>query len=192
MNRRAAGINRFGLTLLGLLLLAGGGLALARSLGAFGDGPARDPLLTDRLRALPGDNGWLWPAVAAGAVVLALLGLAWLLAQGRSERLADLSLERNRAEGDTRVSSDAVTSAIEHEIDSFPGVERTRARLLGTREHPRLVLNVAYGARADLGALRRFVANSAVARLREALDRDSLPTVVRLRMVDSEGRRTLA
>ncbi|REE98663.1 alkaline shock response membrane anchor protein AmaP [Thermomonospora umbrina] len=192
MNRRAAGLNRFGLTLLGALLLAGGALVLARALGAWGAGPSRERLLTDGLRGFPDDNAWLWPTVAAVAVVAALLGLAWLLAQGRSERVQGLSLEDDRSEGSTRISSSALTAAIEQEVDDFPGVEKSRARLLGTREHPRLVLTVSYGARADLAALRRYVANSAVARLRSALDRESLPTVVRLRLVDSEGPRSLA
>jgi hypothetical protein len=192
MDRSGAGLNRLGLTVIGLLLLAGGGLALARSLGAWGTGPANAPLLSDGLRRFPADHAWFWPAVAAGAVVVALLGLAWLLAQGRSERLAGLSLETDRSGGLTEVSASALTSAVEQEVESFPGVQRSRARLLGTRQHPRLVMTVTYAAGADLAALRRHVGGFALPGLRTALDRESLPAVVKLRLVDAPEHRTPA
>jgi hypothetical protein len=192
MDRSGAGLNRLGLAIVGLLLLAGGGFALARSLGVWGKGPASGPLLSRGLRGFPADHAWFWPAVAAGAVIVALLGLAWLFAQGRSERLSGLSLEDERSGGLTQVSASALTSAFEQEVEAFPGVQRARARLLGTREHPRLVLTVAYAAGADLTALRRHVGDFALPGLRAALDRESLPTVVKLRLVDVPEHRALA
>lgn len=192
MDRRAARINRTGLTLVGLLLLAGGGAALARALGTWGSGSAADPLLADSLRRYPDGQSWFWPAVAAGAVVVTLLGLAWLFAQGRTEKLPGLSLEPDRSEGSTRVASRAVTEAIEADVNALPGVRKARARLLGSQRHPRLMLTMTYGTRADLAALRGHIADEAVTRLRTALEVDSLPTVVRLRLVSGEERRSLA
>ncbi|MBA9007627.1 alkaline shock response membrane anchor protein AmaP [Thermomonospora cellulosilytica] len=189
MNRSAAGLNRIGLTIVGLLLLAGGGAALARALGVWGQGAAREPLLTDGLRTLPDTYGWFWYAVAVGAVLVTLLALAWLLAQSRSEKLGGLSLD-DRSGGSTKVSAAALTSAVEEDVAAHPGVEKARARLLGSRRHPRLVMTVAYGVRADPAELRGEVVPAAVARLRNALDRETLPTVVRLRLVDAPEHRT--
>ncbi|SEF89281.1 hypothetical protein SAMN04489712_102409 [Thermomonospora echinospora] len=187
MDRSGAGLNRFGLTLVGLLLLAGGGLALARSLGAWGTRAADRPLLSAGLRGFPDGHPWFWPAVAAGAVTVTLLGLTWLFAQGRSEKLTGLSLEQDGS-GVTKVSAAALTSAIEKEVEGLPGVEKTRARLLGSRKHPRLAMTVSYAAGADLQALRSHIAGFALVGLRTAVDRDSLPAVVKLRLVDSSDR----
>ncbi|GAA2581181.1 alkaline shock response membrane anchor protein AmaP [Actinomadura fulvescens] len=189
MDRRAAFINRFGLTVVGVLLTVGGAAVLARALGAWGSSSA--PVLTDTVRRYPQGQSWFWPTVAAVACALALIGVAWLLAQARSEKLPGLSLEADDSDGQTRVSSQAVTSALEDEIETLPGVYGARARLLGDKEHPRLMLNVAYGARANLDALRKGIEEKAVTHVRAALDLSSLPTVVRLRLVAGQHRRTV-
>ncbi|MGP4022218.1 alkaline shock response membrane anchor protein AmaP [Actinomadura sp. 3N407] len=191
MDRRPAHINRTGLTLLGAVLAAGGGAGLARGLGVFGDGRASAPVLTDQARSFADDNGWFWPAVAAAAVVLALLGLAWLLAQARTGRLPGLALEPDAEAGTTRLSAKAVTGALEAEVGEYPGVRKVRARLIGSSKRPELWLNVAYGQLADPAELRRRVQDEAVPRLRAALERDSVPTVVRLRLVPGEQSPTV-
>ncbi|MFC5745075.1 alkaline shock response membrane anchor protein AmaP [Actinomadura rugatobispora] len=188
MNRHASRPNHVGLALLGLVLLVAGILGLARGLGAFGRDAAADPLITDAMRRYAAGQGWFWPAVAAGGVVLALLGLAWLLAQARSERLPGLALEPDPSAGATRVSGQAVTATLEEEIAEYPDVQGVRAHLLGTSRRPRLNLSVAYGGRADLDALRRRIGEEAVPRLRVALERESLPAVVKLRPLSGGGR----
>ncbi|WP_433334041.1 alkaline shock response membrane anchor protein AmaP [Spirillospora sp. CA-294931] len=192
MDRHAARINRFGLTVTGLLLLAAGGAALALGLGAWGDRRRSEPVLADRTRDFAADNSWFWPAVAAAAVVVALFGLTWLLAQGRSERIRGLSLESDDREGATNLSGKALAEALEAEIEDFPGVRRAKARLLGTSQRPRLKINVSYGHSADLSALRRHIADNAMAHVRTALERDSVPTAVRLRLVAKDEERTVA
>lgn len=191
MDRRPARINRTGLTLLGAVLAAGGGAGLARGLGAFGDGRASSPVLTGEARRFAEDNGWFWPAVAAAAVVLALLGLAWLLAQARTGKLPGLALEPDAEAGTTRLSAKAIAGALEDEIGEYPGVRNVRARLIGSSKRPELRLNVAYGQLADPAELRRRVQDEAVPRLRTALERDSVPTVVRLRLVPGEQSPTV-
>ncbi|MFB4319730.1 alkaline shock response membrane anchor protein AmaP [Actinomadura sp. 21ATH] len=181
MDRHASRLNHVGLTLLGLVLLAAGAAGLARGLGAFGTRAAADPLITERMRSFAGDQGWFWPAVAATGVVLALLGLAWLLAQARSERLPGLALNPGGAGGSTRLSGKAVTAALEDEIGDYPGVQGVRARLLGSSARPRLRLHVAYRRGTDLAELRDRIDREGVTRLRAALERDTMPAAVRLR-----------
>lgn len=193
MDRRAARLNRLGLTVLGLVLLAAGGLALARSLGAFGEGAAGDPVLAPGVRDFAADQGWFWPVLGAAGVVLALLGLAWLLAQGRSERLHGLTMEAGGPdEGATRLPAKVVAAAVERDVNGLPGVDKATARLLGGRDHPRLLLNVAYSSHADLASLRRHLTEEVLPRVRTALEREKLPAMVRLRLTTSPRPRTLA
>ncbi|TDB88596.1 alkaline shock response membrane anchor protein AmaP [Actinomadura sp. 7K534] len=191
MDRRPAHLNRTGLILVGVVLAAAGGAGLARGLGVFGDGRASAPVLTAGVRRFAEDNAWFWPAVAAAAVVLALLGIAWLLAQGRTGRLPGLALEPDAGAGTTRLSAKAVSAALEAEIGEYPGVRKVRARLIGSSGRPELRLNIAYGEHADPAELRRRVQDEAVPRLRAALERDSVPTVVRLRLVSGEQTPTV-
>ena len=51
------------LFLLGLLLVAAGGLGLALSLGAFGDWRAAYPVLPEEVRTFPDEQPWFWWAV---------------------------------------------------------------------------------------------------------------------------------
>ncbi|MFI0479271.1 alkaline shock response membrane anchor protein AmaP [Actinomadura sp. 9N215] len=186
MDRRPAHLNRTGLTLLGAVMAVAGGAGFARGLGAFGDGRASSPVLTGEARRFADGHGWFWPAVAAAAVVLALLGLAWLVAQGRSGKLAGLAMEPDADAGATRLSAKAVTGALEDEIGEYPGVRKVRARLIGSSSRPELRLKVAYGRGADAADLRRRIEDEGVPRLCAALERDSVPTVVRLRLVPGE------
>lgn len=192
MDRHVAHINRTGLVLVGLVLMAAGGAALARGLGAFGNGRASDPVLSDGVRRYADDHGWFWPSVGAAAVVLALFGLAWLFAQGRSRRLRGFSMEPDAYAGATRLSAKAVTDAVESDIEEYPGVQSARARLTGTSEWPRMSLSVAYEGHADVADLRRRIGDEAVRRLCATLERDTVPTVVRLRLVSADDRATVA
>jgi hypothetical protein len=180
MDRRPAHVNRTGLILLGIVLTAAGGAGFARGLGAFGDARASAPVLGEA-RRFADDHGWFWPAVAAAAVVMALLGLAWLLMQIRSGRLRGLALEPDDEAGTTRVEAKAIAGALEAEIGEYPGVHKVRARLIGSSKRSELRLDIAYGQGADPAELRRRIQDVAIPRLCTALDRGSIPTVVRLR-----------
>ncbi|MFA1547602.1 alkaline shock response membrane anchor protein AmaP [Actinomadura chokoriensis] len=191
MDRPHARINRTGLLLLGVILAAAGGAGLARGVGAFGDGRASAPVLTGQARRFADDHAWFWPAVAAVAVVLALLGLAWMLTQLRSSRLQGLSLEPDDEPGETRVEAKAITDALEAEIGEYPGVRRARALLIGSSKGAGLRLSIAYGQDADPAELRRRIQDDAVPRLCAALERESIPTVVRLRLTSGERAATV-
>lgn len=191
MDRRHAHINRTGLLILGVVLAAAGGAGLARGFGAFGDARASGPVLTGEARRFADGHGWFWPAVAAVAVVLALLGLSWMLAQLRSSRLRGLSLEPDIQAGATRVEAKAITDALESEIGEYPGVRRVRALLIRSSQGAGLRLSIAYGQEADPAELRRRIQDEAVPRLCAALERESIPTVVRLRLTPREQPATV-
>ncbi|MEO3828276.1 alkaline shock response membrane anchor protein AmaP [Actinomadura sp. B10D3] len=180
MDRRPAHVNRTGLLLLGIVLAAAGGGGLARGLGAFGDARASAPVLGEA-RRFSNEHGWFWPAVAAAAVVMVLLGVAWLLQHVRSGRLRGLALEPDVEAGTTRVEARAIAGALEAEIGEYPGVHKVRAGLIGSSKRSELHLNIAYGQDADPAELRRRIQDEAIPRLCTALERGSIPTVVRLR-----------
>ncbi|MFF0521994.1 alkaline shock response membrane anchor protein AmaP [Actinomadura nitritigenes] len=191
MNRGPAHLNRTGLVLVGTLMVAVGGAGLARGAGVFGHGRATGPVFSGTVRRYAADHDWFWPAVAAVVIVLALLGLAWLFAQGRPGRLPGLAMEPNAAGGRTRLSGKAVTDALESEVGEYPGVRTVRARLIGSSRRPELRLNVAYGRRADPAELRSRIEEEGMPRLAAALGRESVPAVVRLRLVKGERADTL-
>ncbi|MGI5164595.1 alkaline shock response membrane anchor protein AmaP [Spirillospora sp. CA-253888] len=193
MDRRATKINRTGLVLVGLVLLGAGAFGVARGTNAWGRARAGEPVLAAETRRFASEQSWFWPVMAAAAVALALLGVAWLLAQGRSDKLPGISLDGDDAEGHTRVQGKAVTEALEAEIEDYPGVKSAHARLSGSPDRPKLRLNVAYDHRADLDSLRRNISDRAIDRLGTALGQDTLPAVVRLRLVQGpKQERTLA
>jgi hypothetical protein len=191
MNRGPAHLNRTGLILTGVIMFAVGGAGLARGAGAFGDDRATGRVFSGAVRRYAADNDWFWPAIAAAVIVLALLGLAWLLAQRRPGRLPGLALEPDAAGGRTRVSGKAVTDALESEVGEYLGVRSARARLIGSSRRPELRLNVAYGQRADPAELRRRIEEEGMPRLAGALGRESVPAVVRLRLVKGDRADTL-
>ncbi|MFC0037928.1 alkaline shock response membrane anchor protein AmaP [Actinomadura rayongensis] len=191
MDRQGARLNRFALALLGIVLLVLGGLGLALGSGVFGSGRSRAPVLSQGTRTFASGHGWFWWAVSAAAVVVGLLGLWWLLVQGRRDRVPELSMEPEPEQGTTRITAQAVTDALSDEIAAYPGVRGVGARIGGSSRRPRLFLTVAYARDADLAALRRRVTDEAIARLRTALEREKLPAVVRLRLVGGEEARTV-
>ena len=139
MSARVNAVNRTVLALLGLLLLAAAGLGLAHSFGAFGTGDR--PLLPQPVRDYARDQGWFWWAVAGGCLLLALVGLWWLLAQLRTDRVGRLDLTTDDRDGLTTVHAGAVTDAVEAEVEGLRGVAGASASLIERRGR-RLTLSV--------------------------------------------------
>lgn len=182
MGTPADRLNRVMLALLGLLLLAGGVVALVRSFGGFGDVYARDSMITRAEGRYVDRNGaWLWTVVAVAAGVIALLALRWLLAQLRSDRVSSLELESDDRLGTTTLQSSAVTSAVCEEIESYRGVSSAKARLLHSAEQPDLVLEVSLDERADIAATRSRIESEAITHARQALDKPGLSAQLTLK-----------
>lgn len=189
MNPRADRTNRSVLTLLGLVLLVAAGLGLAYSYGAFGTDRARRRVLTQSVRDFAQRNhGWFWPLVAVVAVSLALLALRWLAAQLGTDRIRELSLERDTRAGSTTLQAGAVTAAVTDEVESYRGVHRASARLIGHPADPNFVLTVTADERTDLGVLRTRIEHHAVPHTRQAVGRETLPVILRLHLTSGRGR----
>lgn len=173
--------NRAALTVLGLLLLAAGVVGLVLSLGGFGAERAASAVLPEPVRTFAAENPWFWWVAAALAVLVALLGLRWLLAQTRTDRIGGLDLTTDSDDGLTTVPAGAVADAVEAEAEAIRGVEGATAHL---REHggtTRLDLAVDLADHADLEQVRAGLEDDVVPHVRQALDRPDLPVVIELR-----------
>ena len=188
-SRRTGRGNRYGLFLIGLVLLLGGGLALARSLGAFnhpvpllGAASASSPLLSQPETDYVHGAAWFWPVLGVAAALLALICLRWLLTPLRTDRVGTLQLEPDRTHGGTRISGGVITAALEDEVAGFRGVHRVRARLTNDPAEPELHLTISTERRTDLRRLRTRIHDEAIPHLRDALELDRLPVQLTLRL----------
>jgi len=183
-------VNRFMLILLGLLCLAGGVVMLLLSYRVFGTSTARQTLLRPNVRFYVNRNhGWLWLAVAAGAVLFALLALRWLLAQLSLARVTALKVHADSSLGDTSVSTGGLAEAVEDEVEGYRGVDHASARFFGASSRPHLRLDVALSDTADPGAVRTRLESEALANVVQATGRDDLHSVVRLEVAAKQRRK---
>jgi len=176
--RRGARGNRWGLGLLGLLLAAGGGAAVAAGAGLLGPEAAGARIGAAPAGALP----WLPYAGAAVSVLVALVALRWLVVQARPEAVRHVLLEPEEGRGRTEAASGAVQSAVEEAVAGLPGVRRARARLIDSARDPRLRLDLTLDEDADVVRVWSRVRDEALRDLRTALEVDRVPAVVRMAM----------
>lgn len=188
--RHAPGVlNRTLLTLLGLLALAAGGLAVLRGTGVLGDASATllDRSALDDLLA----RDWTAYAGAGVAAVVGALALLWLLAQ-LPRRVGGGTLVLADESGTTRIAQSALDRAVEQEIAAYAGVRSASVTLLGDASRPTLRITVTADRRADLPALRDRIRREAVAQLAVALESDpAIPTQI-LFVTPRPARSTMA
>ncbi|WP_410809139.1 hypothetical protein [Micromonospora sp. 067-2] len=147
-------------TIIALLLVAGGGVALAVS---FGELPVGDPgavllgagLLNPWRLAAP------WSTLAA-AVVGVLLALAGLQLLNRAPRRPDRALRGilshpGRRPGRTRLAAEVLTRALERDLTGNAGVHRARVILSGTPPRPDVWIRVDMTADARAAGVREHV-----------------------------------
>jgi hypothetical protein len=178
MNTRVDALNRVVLTLIGLLLFAAGGLGLAAGAGAFGK--AKGQLLPGNVRDFARTTNWFWWVVGAGALIIAVLALRWLVDQLRTDRASRLDLTTDDRDGTTMVHSGALTDAVADETESLRGVTGASAQLRD-RRGKRLLLAVGLSDHADIGELRRSLEGQVVAHARQAIEDPTLPVDIELR-----------
>ena len=179
--------NRTVLALIGLVLLAAGVGGLLLSLNLIADGTGQWPVVPDSVVEFATSTSWLPWAAAAAAVVVALLGLWWLLAQFRVDWPGQLDLTGDRPDGTTTLAAGALTDAVEEDAASIRGVTGASANL---RSQPtrRLDLTVNLAAFADLGEVRRRLEQQTAARTRQVIDQPNLPIRIELRPTRRERR----
>ncbi len=183
MTRRTARVSRIGLVVIGLILMLGAGAVLARALNASAAdlGASHAPLLTHGQAQYPAKNSWVWPVVAAGSFLIAVLALWWMAAQTRIRAVHRLPLEPDRLHGTTTMRAGAVTDAVADELTSYPGIRAAGALLHGSAVTPGLKLGVTSENRADPDLVRGEIEDAALPHLRTALEIDKIPTVLTLR-----------
>ncbi|MFJ7213490.1 alkaline shock response membrane anchor protein AmaP [Amycolatopsis sp. NPDC098790] len=183
---RPARLNRVVLGLLGLVLLAAGGFAVATHFGRL--------RVVDPASALvPGTAGpptWVLYAAAAVAVLLGFLALRWILAQlARRPPTRTWRFDTDPARGRTELAADAAVAPFVAELREYPGVHQARATLTGHRENPALALVVSVDQDGDPVAVRERLAAEGLPRLRQALDLDELPVAIEFRFTTSTAPR---
>jgi len=188
MNHGPDRLNRAVLTLLAVLLVAAGAYGLARGYGAFGDDRASDPVLTDDVRSFVSRNaGWFWPVAAVVALLVAWLGLRWLVAQLSSTAVSRLDVPTT-GPGHTELLASAAAAAVTSDVEGYPGVRAARARLVADHPVPEVELTVEVAEDADVPAVRRRIEEHALARLRTALEVPDIRAGVHLRLAPRAAR----
>jgi hypothetical protein len=184
---RVNATNRTVLVLIGLVLLAVGVGGLLLSLDLTGGATGRLPVVPDLVAGFVIGTAWLPWAAAAAALVVALLGLWWLLAQFRVDWPTQLDLTGDRPDGTTTLAAGALTDAVEDDAASIRGVTGASASL---RSQPtrRLDLAIDVAAFADLGEVRRRLEQQTATRTRQVIDQPNLPIWIELRPTRRERR----
>lgn len=185
-----AQLDRFLLSLLGLLLTAAGVLALLVGFGVFGSRLQSRPVFDNVVSRFVGDNGgWLWPVIAVVGLLLGYLALRWLLGQLRPTGVGEVEVDSGATTGRTSLGGAAVTDAVRAQISGYHGVAGTSARLTGDEHEPVLHLRVQLDSRADPASVRQRIESSAIADVRQAMDRPTLPVRLDLVVTDKKAAR---
>ena len=188
MRRGPDRLNAAVLIVLALVLLGVGGYGLARGYGAFGDTQADDPVLSDDVRDFVSRNSdWFWPLAAVVSLLVAWLGLRWLLAQLSTTAVGHLPV-RADGPGQTELLGSGATSALARDIEEYPGVRSASARLVGDHPVPEVSVTVDVHDDADIAAIRRRIEEHALVRFRSALELTKLRSEVHLRLAERAGR----
>ncbi|MEV5649810.1 alkaline shock response membrane anchor protein AmaP [Nocardia sp. NPDC052254] len=178
---RPARLNRLLLAVIGLLVLLAGAYAIVAYMGELS-------WVDSDARLVPGTaepSPWVFVAVVAGAVLVALAVLRWLAAQfARLPGRVRWHIGTVGNSGETLLNSNIAAAPVVADIESYPEVRSAQASLSGQARTPELHLVVTAEPDADLTELRRRIDTDAVARLRQALQVDAIPVSLELRLVD--------
>jgi hypothetical protein len=184
---RPARLNRTLLALLGLLLLAAGGVAVAAHFGKLA-------ALAPDAALVPGTGNpptWALYVTAVAAIVLGLLVLRWLLAQlARRPKTHTWRFESDPDTGRTELAASTAVEPFVDEVTAYPGVRTAHATLAGAQDGPSLALVISTEQDGDLMEIRRRLDDEGLPRLRQALDLDDVPVSVEFRFSAKAGART--
>jgi hypothetical protein len=187
---RSAGGSRWGITLLGLVLLVAGVFTVLLTLGVFGANRPQRPLLDPVVIAVLGANPLVSRLVAiAFGLLLLVLGLVWAVKSLRPERKPDLVLDGGPGT-DIRVSATAAADAVADGAADLPGVARARARMVGSASAPAVRATVWVSDDADVADICRRLDAEVLVQVRDALGLAALPLAVRLELDSSSQNKS--
>ncbi|UOX84691.1 alkaline shock response membrane anchor protein AmaP [Amycolatopsis sp. FBCC-B4732] len=175
--------------LVGLLALLGGALALVVGFGVLGEYRGRRPLLDPMAVEWLGSHAT--PARIAAivlGVLLFVLGLRWALRSLRPEPRPDLDLDRTDG-AELVVTAAAIAEAVQADAEQLDGVSRARVRAVGSRTAPALRITLWLHEGTDLKGVWAGLDTQVLARARESLGLDVLPTAVRLELDTTAPKR---
>jgi hypothetical protein len=185
---RPARLNRGLLTVFGLVLLAAGGFAVATYFGLLTVVPGDSALIP----ATGNPPTWAFYVAAAVAIVLGLFVLRWLAAQlARKPKTHTWHFEEDPDRGRTALAASVAAEPFADEIKTYQGVHSAHATLAGTRDAPAVALVISVEQDGDLTAIRHRLDTEGLARLRQALDLETLPVTVEFRFSTKTGARAL-
>ena len=170
--------NRLMLTVVGLLLVAAGGAAMAASVGVFGTPYSHLSLFENKASSyFSHHGGWLWPVIAVACLLIGLACLRWLLALlASTDRSGDITIRDGPADqGTTILRPHAIIDALTTEVAAYHGVDSASGRVIGDGRDPELVLVVTTTPAADLQALHQRIEAEALAHARRAAGNPNLP-----------------
>ncbi|WP_375423018.1 hypothetical protein [uncultured Friedmanniella sp.] len=181
MRQTATALNRAWLSVVGLLTLLSGlavvliGTGLLAPLAAAARLEVSRPRPADRLfgAATASALGLTWVAllIAVLGVVVALLGLAWLVAQvPRTNSAKPFRLHDDTAGGLTSCAPAVLADAVEAQIATLPDVQEASAVIRGTAQQPELTVKVTATDQADVPRLLEALQTQVATDLGGALD----------------------
>lgn len=175
MRQHAGALNRTWLAILGILALAGGVLILLIASGTLQTMssaivPAGSPVVTMDLHAVFGP-AYVTAVVLVAGLVTGALGLWWILAQiPRKNPAGKYRLHRDPASGTTLCDPSVLASAVEHQINTLPGVVGSSALLRGSATEPDLTMKITVNNRADIQDLLHRINTGVLPDLSTALE----------------------
>lgn len=171
---RPAGLNRAVLGLLGIVLLAGGGFAVATHFGWV-------TVLHRSSRLVAGTGRpptWVLYITVAVAVIVGLGCLRWLFAQlVRGPKARTWRLEDDPRTGRTELTTATAIAPFVDELKTYPGVSSATGTLSGPRTSPTVDLVITAAQDGDLAEIRHRLDVHGLPRLRQSLELGSTPQV---------------
>jgi hypothetical protein len=184
--------NRFGLFVLGLVLLALGiaGLLiqaeiLTRYLAVDSPGSYYQQV-RDLARDYP---GWTIAAFIVVGLLLLLLGLSWIRRQVSTPttRVREVTLQDDAA-GSTVVDADVVSHALARDLERVPDVHDASARLLTAGARPKVAVRATVDGAADMSSLRNDI-EQVYRRVSQVLGSDGVEANLHVKPVPSRRSR---
>jgi hypothetical protein len=171
MRRTAAGANRTGLIIAGLIVLLLGLAVLAIGFGFAapilpGWEPGADLGVATSVLSLQ------YSALIAVvvAIILAVIGLRWLSVQiPRKDFAKPFRMQADARKGLTTVTAEVIAEAVAEDLESTDGVSDAQVILRGTARKPELLIHVDADERADIDAVIAEVADRVAGNAAQAL-----------------------